>query len=91
SGGYPDSARKGDAIEGLDRAARLPGKVFHAGTRLSGGEVVTNGGRVLCAVGLGDTVREAQAQAYTLVDTIHFRDARFRRDIGHRAIERERA
>lgn len=89
AGGYPDAVRKGDVIEGLDRAARLPGKVFHAGTRLANGKVVTSGGRVLCAVGLGASVREAQRDAYALVDQIRFRDAQFRRDIGHRAIERE--
>ena len=55
--GYPENVRKGDAIAGLDAAAQLPGKVFHAGTKLEAGKVVTNGGRVLCAVGLGDSVR----------------------------------
>src|SRR6266404_1501897 len=51
--GYPDQVKKGDVIEGLERAGRLPGKIFHAGTRLEAGKVLTNGGRVLCAVGLG--------------------------------------
>ena len=88
--GYPDAARKGDVIEGLDRAARLPGKVFHVGTRLEGGKVVTNGGRVLCAVGLGTSVLEAQRQAYTLVEPIHWHGMRYRRDIGYRAVDRER-
>ncbi|MDP9084763.1 MAG: phosphoribosylamine--glycine ligase, partial [Pseudomonadota bacterium] len=55
AGGYPDAYRKGDAITGLDAAARLPGKVFHAGTKTDEGRIVTCGGRVLCAVGLGDT------------------------------------
>jgi phosphoribosylamine---glycine ligase len=87
--GYPDEVRKGDPIEGLDRAASLPGKVFHAGTRFAEGRVVTNGGRVLCAVGLGRNVREAQRDAYALVDQIRFRGAQLRRDIGHRAIARE--
>jgi len=91
AGGYPDEFRRGDAIDGLERAARLPGKVFHAGTRLRDGHVVTNGGRVLCAVGLGATVGEAQRDAYALVDAIHWRDMRFRHDIGYRAIARERA
>jgi phosphoribosylamine--glycine ligase len=90
--GYPDAVRKGDPIEGLERAAALPGKVFHAGTASGpGGQVLTSGGRVLCAVGLGDTVGAAQHEAYALVDAIHWRDAQFRRDIGHRAIARERA
>jgi phosphoribosylamine--glycine ligase len=87
--GYPDSVRKGDAIEGLDAAAKLPGKVFHAGTKAGDGQVLTNGGRVLCAVGLGNNVSAAQAQAYRLVDAIRFPGMQTRRDIGFRAIERE--
>jgi len=90
AGGYPGHYRSGDAIEGLDAAATLPGKVFHAGTRLEGGRAVTNGGRVLCAVGLGDTVRDAQRQAYDLVHAIHWNRVQYRRDIGHRALARER-
>jgi phosphoribosylamine--glycine ligase len=91
AGGYPDTVRKGDVIEGLEAAARLPGKVFHAGTATGpGGEVLTHGGRVLCAVGLGDCVGAAQREAYALVHAIHWRDAQYRRDIGHRAIARER-
>jgi phosphoribosylamine--glycine ligase len=89
AGGYPDVYRGGDAIEGLEVAARLPGKVFHAGTRLEGSRVVTAGGRVLCAVGLGDTVGAAQRQAYALVDAIHWDLVQYRRDIGYRAIARE--
>jgi len=88
--GYPDTVRKGDVIEGLDRAARLRGKVFHAGTQLRDGRAITNGGRVLCAVGLGDSVSEAQSQAYDLVHAINWQGAQYRRDIGHRAIARER-
>jgi phosphoribosylamine--glycine ligase len=86
AGGYPNSYRSGDPIEGLEDAARLPGKVFHAGTQLRGSEVVTNGGRVLCAVGLGDTVAAAQHQAYDLVRVIHWNLVQYRRDIGTRAI-----
>jgi phosphoribosylamine--glycine ligase len=89
AGGYPDAYRKGDPISGLDAAARLPGKVFHAGTRMEGTQVVTAGGRVLCAVGLGDTVAAAQAQAYELVHAIHWNLVQYRRDIGYRAIARE--
>jgi phosphoribosylamine--glycine ligase len=89
AGGYPDAPRKGDAIAGLDDAAALPGKVFHAGTKRAGDRVVTTGGRVLCAVGLGDTVRAAQAQAYALADRICWDGMQFRRDIGYRAIARE--
>jgi len=89
AGGYPDGYRRGDPIDGLEAAARRPGKVFHAGTRLEGSRVVTAGGRVLCAVGLGDTVGAAQRQAYALVDAIHWDLVQYRRDIGHRAIARE--
>lgn len=90
AGGYPDSYRKGDVIGGLDIAAQLPGKVFHAGTEQRGSQVVTTGGRVLCAVGLGDTVGAAQRHAYELVHAIHWNLVQYRRDIGYRAIARER-
>ena len=89
AGGYPDQVRKGDVISGLDRAAELPGKVFHAGTALKDGQVVTSGGRVLCAVGLGASVREAQHQAYALTDVIRWEGVQYRRDIGYRAVQRE--
>jgi phosphoribosylamine---glycine ligase len=91
AGGYPDTVRKGDEIRGLDAAARLPGKVFHAGTQLTNGKVTTNGGRVLCAVGMGTTVSEAQRGAYTLCGQIQWNGIQYRRDIGYRAIEREKA
>jgi phosphoribosylamine--glycine ligase len=98
AGGYPDTVRKGDAIHGLDDAARLPGKVFHAGTALQPNDsartatsaVVTSGGRVLCAVGLGDSVSEAQRAAYALAAKISFEGMQYRRDIGYRAIAREK-
>jgi phosphoribosylamine--glycine ligase len=89
AGGYPDGYHKGDVITGLEAAARLPGKVFHAGTCRDGSRVATAGGRVLCAVGLGDTVRAAQLQAYELVQAIHWNLVQYRRDIGYRAIARE--
>jgi phosphoribosylamine--glycine ligase len=89
AGGYPDGYRKDDPISGLDAAACLPGKVFHAGTRADGAQIVTAGGRVLCAVGLGDTVAAAGAQAYQLVNAIHWNLVQYRRDIGYRAIARE--
>ena len=90
AGSYPDEVRKGDEIRGLDTAAQMPGKVFHAGTALNAaGKVVTNGGRVLCAVGLGDSVRAAQQQAYALAGTICWEGLQYRRDIGFRAIARE--
>ena len=91
AGGYPDGYATGDAITGLEAAAQLPGKVFHAGTAVDGSSVLTSGGRVLCAVGLGDTVSAAQAQAYDLVNAIHWNLVQYRRDIGYRAVERERA
>jgi phosphoribosylamine--glycine ligase len=89
AGGYPDSSSKGEEIFGLDDAAKLPGKVFHAGTNLANGKVVTNGGRVLCAVGLGGSVSDAQRAAYALCEKIRWKAVRYRRDIGYRAIARE--
>lgn len=87
--GYPGAYPKGDEIHGLDDAAALPGKVFHAGTKIDGDKVVTNGGRVLCATGLGKTVTEAQQNAYALVDAIDWQGVMFRTDIAYRAIARE--
>ncbi len=89
AGGYPDSYRTGDPISGLEVAARLPGKVFHAGTRSEEPQILTAGGRVLCAVGMGETVGAAQRQAYDLVQVIHWSLVQYRRDIGYRAIARE--
>jgi phosphoribosylamine--glycine ligase len=89
AGGYPGDIRKGDAIRGLDTAAGLPGKVFHAGTALKDSIVVTSGGRVLCATGLGDTVSAAQAAAYALVREISWEGEQHRSDIGYRAVARE--
>lgn len=89
--GYPEEVRTGDPINGLDRAATLPGKVFHAGTRMRSRQVVTNGGRVLCAVGMGATVSAARAEAYALVDAIDWSGVQFRRDVGYRAMAREHA
>src|SRR3984885_13020233 len=89
AGGYPEHYHQGDPISGLDAAAPLPGKVFHAGTRMQAAQIVTAGGRVLCAVGLGDTVAAAQSQAYDLVHAIHWNLVQYRRDIGYRAIAYE--
>ncbi|MDF0535152.1 phosphoribosylamine--glycine ligase [Shewanella sp. A32] len=88
AGGYPDSYRKGDVIEGLS-LGNNDAKVFHAGTKMQDGHVVTNGGRVLCATALGHSVTAAQQAAYALVDEIHWDDVYFRTDIGYRAIARE--
>ena len=90
SGGYPVAYRKGDAITGLDAAEAAGCKVFHAGTTLENGRVVTSGGRVLCVVAEGETVGEAQARAYAGVDRIHWEEAYIRRDIGYRAVAREK-
>lgn len=92
AGGYPDAYDKGAVISGLDKASQSgDGKVFHAGTTLRDGKVVTNGGRVLCAVALGDTVTHAQIAAYRLAENIHWDRIYYRKDIGHRAIARETA
>ena len=92
AGGYPDAYDKGAVISGLDKASQSGhGKVFHAGTALKDDKVVTNGGRVLCAVALGDTVTNAQKAAYQLAENIHWDRIYYRKDIGHRAIARETA
>ena len=91
AGGYPDAYEKGQVISGLEAAAQVPDtKVFHAGTARQGDETVTSGGRVLCVTALGETVRAAQSRAYQAVDQIHWQNDFCRRDIGHRAIARER-
>ncbi len=86
---YPADPRKGDTITGLDGLDSEAGKVFHAGTSLADGQVVTDGGRVLCVCALGGTVRQAQRNAYALVDRIRWAGEHHRRDIGFRAIARE--
>jgi phosphoribosylamine--glycine ligase len=89
AGGYPGDYRNGDEIVGLPATETPSSKVFHAGTGFSAnGRVVTRGGRVLCVVGAGDTVKAAQAEAYRVVDRIRFKDALYRTDIGYRAIAR---
>jgi phosphoribosylamine--glycine ligase len=87
--GYPGEVRKGDAIHGLGADPGARAKVFHAGTALSGTQVVTAGGRVLCVCGLGKDMREARREAYAAVAKIGFDGAQFRTDIGWRALARE--
>jgi phosphoribosylamine--glycine ligase len=90
AGGYPESYRKGERISGLPHDENDDLKVFHAGTAVRDGEIVTSGGRVLCVTALGRTVTEAQARAYEAVRGITWKDVYFRTDIGYRALARER-
>ena len=87
---YPDTPRKGDVINGLPagNAAGEDAHVFHAGTTDAHGNVITNGGRVLCVTALGDTVAAAQKRAYEATATIQFDGMQYRKDIGYRAINR---
>jgi phosphoribosylamine--glycine ligase len=88
AGGYPECYNTGDSIHGLpnDADAHEDRKVFHAGTANQGDEIVTQGGRVLCAVGLGASVKEAQATAYELTQSIHWDNVYYRDDIGFKAL-----
>lgn len=88
AGGYPDSYQKGEIISGIP-TENNSSKTFHAGTAQNGDEIVTNGGRVLCAVGLGSNVSKAQKRAYELVDKIHWNNCFYRTDIAYRAVNRE--
>jgi phosphoribosylamine--glycine ligase len=89
SRGYPDAYDKGRPIAGLDSATGPNVKVFHAGTRVEGDRIVTDGGRVLCVVGAGTTVREARNAAYNTVPKVTWDGAFYRTDIAHRALQRE--
>ena len=91
SGGYPGAYAKGAIISGLEKHSSEHQKVFHAGTALKDGEVVTSGGRVLCATALGLSVEEAKSAAYAVVKGIHWDNVYFRTDIAYRAIARENA
>lgn len=86
--GYPDAPRKGDVITGIP-AETSETMVFHAGTQLQDKTLSVTGGRVLCVVGLGDTVKLAQKHAYDVVEKIHFDGMQYRRDIGWRALNRK--
>jgi len=87
---YPGTPRTGDVIHGLDTPAPADSKLFHAGTRIEDGNVMTSGGRVFCATALGSTVADAQQRAYRLADQVSWLGEFHRTDIGWRAIERER-
>ncbi|MFN2308370.1 MAG: phosphoribosylamine--glycine ligase [Gammaproteobacteria bacterium] len=89
AGGYPGDYRKGDVIHGLPAQDTPEVKVFHAGTAVHDGQVVTRGGRVLCVCALGDGVAQAQVRAYQQVRAIRWEGAYYRHDIGYRAIARE--
>lgn len=89
SAGYPGNYKNGDLISGLDADTSDNQKLFHAGTIERNGEIVTNGGRVLCATALGDTISEAQSTAYKLVNEVNWENMYFRKDIAYRAIARE--
>jgi phosphoribosylamine--glycine ligase len=85
--GYPEQPRKGDRIEGIPAPAP-DCRVFHAGTRAEGANLVTSGGRVLCVTALGDNLRAARSRAYTAVERIRFDGMQYRKDIGHRALKK---
>ena len=88
AGGYPESYDKGEVIKGLPQKESDTQKVFHAGTKLHDGQILTNGGRVLCVTALGDNIRDAQQQAYALVKQISWPNMFYRSDIGHRALDK---
>jgi len=87
--GYPASYKKGSIISKLSNISEGDGKIFHAGTAEKSGQVITAGGRVLCACALGDTVKQAQSKAYDLVKQVAWDTAYYRNDIGYRAVKRE--
>jgi phosphoribosylamine---glycine ligase len=89
--GYPGAYKRGSVIEGLDAAREVTGvEIFHAGTKAESGKILANGGRVLNVSAIGTTVREAQARAYEAISRIQWPDGFYRRDIGWRAVEREK-
>ncbi|MDA8224737.1 MAG: phosphoribosylamine--glycine ligase, partial [Betaproteobacteria bacterium] len=88
--GYPQSPRTGDVIEALPPDEEDV-HLFHAGTRLEDGRLLTSGGRVLCVTALGDSVKIAQRRAYEVAGQIHFNGCQMRRDIGYRALERKKS
>jgi len=89
AGGYPEAYRKGDVITGFDGIDSNDCKIFHAGTAIQDNQVVTAGGRVLCATSLGSTVSEAQSRAYKMIASVNWENMYYRTDIGYRAIARQ--
>ncbi len=89
AGGYPDAYEKGAVITGLSTQQDEGSKVFHAGTSFSGSDIVTSGGRVLCACALGDDIQDAQHKAYRLANSIHWNNVYYRTDIGFKAIKNQ--
>ncbi len=89
AGGYPLEYRKGDCISGLEDQLEPGTKIFHAGTRMQDGSIVTNGGRILGVTALGNNVAEAKARAYQIITGINWSDMYYRSDIGYRALARE--
>lgn len=89
AGGYPDQYRKGDVIHGLQEQINSGCKIFHAGTAIKNGKVVTSGGRVLCVTALGENIQEAQQRAYRLITPINWENIYYRTDIGNRAVNRQ--
>ncbi len=85
--GYPEQPRKGDRIAGIPAPA-ADCRVFQAGTRAAGGDLLTSGGRVLCVTALGDNLRAARSRAYEAVERIRFDGMQYRKDIGHRALKK---
>lgn len=89
AGGYPDTYQTGDIISGLDQDNGITTKIFHAGTKTQGSNIVTNGGRVLCATALGGDIEEAYQRAYALVENITWKNEYHRTDIGKKAFVKQ--
>jgi phosphoribosylamine--glycine ligase len=86
AGTYPEGRDAGSPIEGVESAEAEGALVFHAGTAVRDGQLVTSGGRILNVTGTGDTLEQARAHAYAACERISFRDARYRRDIAAKAV-----
>jgi len=91
AGEYPQGSSRGEVITGIDAAESIGCKVFHAGTTEQDGELITNGGRVLCVTALGNSITEAKTLADAAAAKIHWKGVHYRNDIGYRAVTREAA